>query len=137
MEKQKIKSKLKERVVNSQKLDHIIGYPVETTVMVIGKKYSFPILRNIMAFNHTRFSQFLSSIKKLTPTILSSRLQDLEKEGLIKRTVYSEKPVRVEYHLTAKGKALKPILKELTAFSIKFYSKGITKKTKPKNMMIK
>ena len=42
--------------------------------------------------------------------MLSDRLRILEAEGLVERRVYPETPVRIEYLLTEKGKALEPAL---------------------------
>ena len=45
--------------------------------------------------------------------VLSERLKDLENEGVIKRNVYPETPVRIEYSLTDKGLALEPIMRDI------------------------
>lgn len=49
--------------------------------------------------------------------MLSERLKDLEKEGIVKREVFPETPVRIEYSLTEKGKALEPIMKDIEKWS--------------------
>ena len=43
----------------------------------------------------------------------------MEKNGLIKRKVYHETPIRIEYNLTEKGKDMIPILEQMAAFSMK------------------
>ena len=64
-----------------------------------------------MMRDKTRFNQFLDSIN---PKILSARLKEMEKSGLIRRKVYStETPVRIGYFLTGKGSALKCILDQM------------------------
>jgi DNA-binding HxlR family transcriptional regulator len=45
--------------------------------------------------------------------VLSDRLKKLEQHGLVARTVYSQHPLRAQYHLTAKGESLKPVLDAL------------------------
>ena len=72
--------------------------------------------------NHKRFSQFLNSIEGINPKTLSIRLKEMEREGLIRREVYNETPIRIEYYLTEKGKRLQPILELMTSFSIKYCS---------------
>ena len=52
--------------------------------------------------------------------MLSERLQELESEGVVVRTVVPETPVRVEYALTKKGRALAPAIAALTAWAHKF-----------------
>lgn len=59
-----------------------------------------------------RFSVIESAIG-ISGRVLSERLKDLEKEGIVKREVYNETPVRIEYHLTEKGYALEPVLKSI------------------------
>ncbi len=50
--------------------------------------------------------------------ILSERLKDLEQEGIVKRDVYPETPVRIEYSLTEKGLALAPVIKEIEKWAV-------------------
>ena len=87
-----------------------------------------------MMKNKTRFNQFLDSIEGINPKILSARLKEMEKTGLIKRKVYSEIPVRVEYFLTEKGRALKSILDQMASFSIQYCSRDVFKGGKPSSL---
>lgn len=48
-------------------------------------------------------------MKGISPRTLSMRLKELEEEGIISRTIYSEIPPHVEYALTEKGKTLRPV----------------------------
>ncbi|MBM7701309.1 winged helix-turn-helix transcriptional regulator [Metabacillus iocasae] len=59
-----------------------------------------------------RFCTIESSIS-VSGRVLSERLKDLEQKGIVKREVFPETPVRIEYSLTEKGKALAPIMKEV------------------------
>ncbi len=63
-----------------------------------------------------RFCQIETSIG-ISGRVLSQRLKELEKEGIIKREVYPETPVRIEYSLTDKGKALEPLIREIEKWS--------------------
>lgn len=78
-----------------------------------------------------RFSEFLNSIEEINPKTLSLRLKEMEREGIIKRSVYNETPVRIEYHLTEKGKALQPALEQMALFSIKYYCDKIFENPDP------
>jgi DNA-binding HxlR family transcriptional regulator len=49
--------------------------------------------------------------------LLSERLKDLEHEGIVKREVFPETPVRIEYSLTEKGYALEPIIRGIELWS--------------------
>ena len=63
-----------------------------------------------------RFCKIEASIG-VSGRVLSERLKDLEKEGIVKREVFPETPVRIEYSLTEKGLALAPLMKELETWS--------------------
>ena len=63
-----------------------------------------------------RFCSIESSIG-VSGRVLSERLKDLESEGIVKREVFPETPVRIEYTLTDKGKSLAPLMKEIEKWS--------------------
>lgn len=63
-----------------------------------------------------RFCSIESSIG-ISGRVLSERLKDLENEGIVKREVYPETPVRIEYSLTDKGLALEPLMKDIEKWS--------------------
>ncbi len=94
--------------------------PVFNTFNIIGKKFSLLILRNMHYDKQKRFNEFLNSIEEINPKTLSIRLKEMEKDGLIKRHVYHETPVRIEYYLTQKGKELQPIMEQMALFSVKY-----------------
>ena len=83
----------------------------------------------------TRFNQFLDSIEGINPKILSARLKEMEKSGLIRRKVYStETPIRIGYFLTEKGSALKSILNQMAVFSMGHCTIEVFKDRKPTYM---
>ena len=94
--------------------------PVNNTFKIVGKKFAVLIIRNILYLGQTRFNQFLDSIEGINPKTLSVRLREMEKDGLIERKVYPETPIRIEYSLTEKGKALQPILEQMGNFSMQY-----------------
>jgi DNA-binding HxlR family transcriptional regulator len=94
--------------------------PVFNTLNIIGKKFTLLLLRNMIFLKQKRFNEFLNSIEEINPKTLSIRLKELEKDRLIKREVFNETPVRIEYYLTEKGKALQPILEQMALFSMKY-----------------
>jgi len=81
----------------------------------------------------TRFNQFLDSIEGINPKTLSVRLREMERNGLIERSVYPGTPVKIEYFVSKKGKALKPILDQMAAFSMQYCAKDIFKDGKPRS----
>lgn len=63
-----------------------------------------------------RFSELKRLIPDITEKMLSLQLKQLEKDGLVRRTVFAEVPPRVEYGLTDLGESLLPALEEIAAW---------------------
>jgi DNA-binding HxlR family transcriptional regulator len=72
---------------------------------LIGRRWTGAIIY-VLLRSRCRFATLRSAIPDITDRMLSDRLQELEQEGIVDRTVIPETPVRVEYALTKKGKAL-------------------------------
>jgi len=87
--------------------------PVARTLNLIGERWTILILRDLLLQGPRRYQDFQESLTGVAPNTLSARLKDLEANGLISRRPYSERPPRLEYHLTDKGRSLGPILKAL------------------------
>ena len=85
--------------------------PVEAIAEIIGRKWVSLILRDL-AKGVQRFGELQHSLT-ISPRVLSSRLQELEDDGLIRREVFAEVPPRVEYTLTEKGRLLIPLIDEM------------------------
>ena len=64
----------------------------------------------------SRFNDLQASISGIAPNILSRRLRDLEAAGLIFASPYQDRPVRMEYRLTAAGAELAGVLVQLAAW---------------------
>ncbi len=64
-----------------------------------------------------RFTDIDKALPNLSSKVLSDRLKELETEGLVKREVYPEIPVRIEYSLTDKGKALSPLFMDISQWA--------------------
>jgi DNA-binding HxlR family transcriptional regulator len=84
--------------------------PVKGIIDVVGKKWAICIVNHLGRVKSLRYNQIKNEIGVISPKTLSDTLKVLEKEGLIKRTVYPETPPRVEYSLTKKGDELKTAL---------------------------
>jgi DNA-binding HxlR family transcriptional regulator len=100
--------------------------PINHTFKLVGKKFTMLIIRNMIHRDHKRFNQLLE-IEDINAKVLSARLREMEEDGLIERKIYPEKPVRIEYTITEKGRALAPILDQLSAFSMRYCAKDIFK----------
>jgi DNA-binding HxlR family transcriptional regulator len=72
---------------------------------LIGRRWTGAIIF-VLLKSRCRFATFRDAIPDITDRMLSDRLQELEQEGILERTVIPDTPVRVEYALTKKGRAL-------------------------------
>ncbi|SFG08066.1 transcriptional regulator, HxlR family [Lachnospiraceae bacterium C7] len=89
------------------------GCGLKKVLNIIGGKWKIMILCVIDNNEVVRYGTLKRSVYKITNTMLSQSLKELEQDGLVKRTQYDEMPVRVEYSLTPKAKTMIPILLEL------------------------
>lgn len=86
--------------------------PVEVTIQLIGGKYKAVILWHLI--NDTlRYNELHKRVSRATDKMLAQQLRELERDGLINRTVYPVVPPKTEYSLTDFGKTLVPILDEM------------------------
>ena len=83
--------------------------PIETTFRIIGKRWTVLIIREILR-GSTQFNRFMENIEGISPKVLTERLRELEKLGILKRRIVSEYPIRIEYNLTDLGRAFEPVL---------------------------
>lgn len=74
-------------------------------IELIGKRWNGAIIYLLLR-RPCRFAELRDAIPDITDRMLSDRLRELEENAIITRTVFPETPVRVEYALTKKGKAL-------------------------------
>ena len=89
--------------------------PIELSMAFIGGTWKMPILLALRK-GPVRYSVLRSIIPHITDKMLYSQLRDLEKKGMLTRRVYSEKPPRVEYKLTALGKRSIKVIDSLQTF---------------------
>ena len=113
-------------------MDNMKACPIDNTFKIIGMKFTVHILRNMTKLGQKRFNQFLESIEGINPKTLSARLREMERNGILERKVFVGTPIRVEYFITEKGKALQPVLDQMAAFSMQYCSKEVFKDGKPR-----
>ncbi len=83
--------------------------PIARTLDVVGDRWTLLIIRDLF-LGKTRFSEFRASSPGVPPKLLSERLKRLDEQGIARREVYSQYPLRAEYHLTDKGRSIFPVL---------------------------
>jgi DNA-binding HxlR family transcriptional regulator len=106
--------------------------PIETTFRIIGKKWTVLIIREILR-GHKQFNRFMENIIGITPKVLTERLRELERHGIIKREIISEYPIRVEYSLTDIGRGFEPVMLSAASFSMKYMPRVVFKDGKPRS----
>jgi len=87
---------------------HNEACPVARGLSVIGDRWTMLILRD--CFLGIRRFEKMQQRLGITRHVLADRLRKLEADGVLRREAYQERPIRFEYRLTNKGKALYPVL---------------------------
>jgi DNA-binding HxlR family transcriptional regulator len=85
---------------------------VTPLIHALGKRHSLSILSYLGAHERARFNAIQDRLDGLSSSTLAARLDELEQSGLVARTTYDEAQ-RVEYRLTARGRAIQQMLKSL------------------------
>jgi DNA-binding HxlR family transcriptional regulator len=85
---------------------------LEEAVARVGDRWTL-LLVNSLLEGPRRFNELLDGLDGLAPNVLSKRLRHLEHEGVIVATVYSQRPPRFDYRLTAAGSELAGALRLL------------------------
>lgn len=92
--------------------------PIRNVVARFGNKWAILVLLILQEESCLRFNQLRKMMPDISSKVLSSTLQVLEADGLVRRTVYPEVPPRVEYQLTEMGHSLMPIIADLTQWAL-------------------
>lgn len=90
---------------------------VQQVLAVVAGRWKLVILFHLFDGKVQRFSELERLIPSISQKMLAQQLRQLEKDGVVRRTVYPEVPPRVEYQLTTLGEALCPALDELVCWS--------------------
>lgn len=98
-----------------EKNNLMLGCPVARGLESVGDAWSVLILRDAHA-GLTRFDQFRKNLG-IAPTMLTKRLGALTDAGLLEKRIYSERPTREEYVLTAAGRDFLPVLLMIGAWA--------------------
>jgi DNA-binding HxlR family transcriptional regulator len=85
-------------------------------IELIGRRWTGAIVF-LLLHSRCRFAMLRDAIPDITDRMLSERLQELEEEGIVARTVVPTTPVRVEYALTKKGKDLASAIEAMTVWA--------------------
>lgn len=94
--------------------------PVRNILARICDKWSLLVLYTLdmSGENSLRFKELKRRIPDISQKMLTTTLRTMEEDGFIKRSVYPEVPVRVEYELTPRARSLRPHLDSLLKWAI-------------------
>ncbi len=80
-------------------------------------RWTTPILWTLNEFGRLRFVELSRRITTITPKVLTQRLRQLERDGLVIRTYHAEVPPRVEYEISELGRSLAPLFATLAEWT--------------------
>ncbi len=98
------------------------GCGVESALGVIGGRWKGVLLYRLLN-GKLRFGELRRNVPNCSARVLTLQLRELERDGLVRRTVHAEVPPRVDYELTTFGKSLEPVLAGLKTWGDKYQSR--------------
>jgi DNA-binding HxlR family transcriptional regulator len=90
-------------------------------VELIGGRWTGAIINRLLE-GRARYNELRATIPEISDRMLSERLRELERANVVTRLVIPESPVRVEYELTAKGRALEEAMDAIGKWATKWIS---------------
>jgi len=94
--------------------------PVACALDVVGDRWTLLVIRDLL-LGKTRYVEFQAAPEKIPTNILAERLKRLEREGLVRREAYSQRPPRYSYHLTDEGRALGRAVEALAVWGLEHF----------------
>lgn len=95
---------------------------MEATIDIIGGKWKSVILYHLID-DKKRFNELRRLIPGVTQRMLTLQLRELERDGIVCRTIYKQVPPKVEYSLTEFGKTLIPIIRQMMNWGTSYAGK--------------
>lgn len=93
--------------------------PVERTFSIIGGKWKAPILWQLQE-GPLRYGEIKRRFPNITQKMLTQQLRELEADGLVTRTIYTQVPPKVEYALADWGRRLIPVIEVLSEWGMSY-----------------
>lgn len=91
--------------------------PIAPVVDLVFSRWTTPILWTLNEFGVQRFVHLHRKVGTITAKVLTQRLRQLERDGLVVRTYHPEVPPRVEYEISELGRSLAPLFAHLADWS--------------------
>ncbi|MDH3870819.1 MAG: helix-turn-helix transcriptional regulator [Gammaproteobacteria bacterium] len=93
--------------------------PVACSLDLLGDKWTLLVVRDLL-LGKTTYTEFQNSPEGIPTNILAERLKRLQAVEIVEKASYQERPVRYAYHLTAKGRDLRPVLSAMIDWGNKY-----------------
>jgi DNA-binding HxlR family transcriptional regulator len=100
---------------------------VDVTLSVIGGKWKLLIYKQLKE-RPSRFSELRRALPRVTQTMLTTQLRELESDGIVSRTIQPGRPPRVEYALTDFGRTLEGVLDAMARWGEEFHTQIVSKR---------
>ena len=91
--------------------------PISPVVDLVFSRWTTPILWALNESGLQRFVELERRVGAVTPKVLTQRLRQLERDGLVRRHYHPEVPPRVEYEITDLGRSLSTVFAALGEWS--------------------
>ena len=91
--------------------------PVEVSITLLSGKWKYLMFWHLNE-GTKRYNELMKIVPGVSQKMLTQQLKELEKDGLISRTVYPEVPPRVKYSLTELGQSAFPILEKMHSWAV-------------------
>ncbi len=92
---------------------------IECTLSIIGDKWTPLIIRDLTV-QGSSFGELEKSLVGISPRTLSQRLDKLERQQIITKRLYCERPPRYHYVLTKKGSELQAVLEQMAQWGARY-----------------
>ncbi|MDA4136222.1 MAG: helix-turn-helix transcriptional regulator [Thaumarchaeota archaeon] len=104
--------------------ENLEACPIALGFRILGKRWTIEIVRQLF-LGDSKFNELQKNAPGINPRMLSLRLKELEKLGLLRRTVLDETPVLITYDLTELGMDIIPVMYSMAKFSMKNFPKEV------------
>src|SRR3954465_15898499 len=92
--------------------------PISPVVDIVFSRWTTPILWTLNEYGRHRFVELERRITTISPKVLTQRLRQLERDGLVVRPYHPEVPPRVEYEISDLGRSLAPLFATIADWSV-------------------
>lgn len=101
-----------------QEIPPELACPISPVVDLVFSRWTTPILWTLNQHGRQRFVELERRISTISPKVLTQRLRQLERDGLVIRTYHAEVPPRVEYEISDLGRSLAPLFATIAEWSV-------------------